>query len=324
MSFVGTTLRHDFVYFFGRLAIIKPALLTDSDRNRLLGADSLADFVKVILELPFTKFIHQGASNPELVFSALQSWLEREIHDGVHANFQTVLLLPILQNYSAALSIALKKQHNFATNENALLPNDSITAFEEVLTTGTSTVLPVDLIDIAKNISKQVFHTPQEIDAAVAGAFALYSVNVAKKSGSATITKFVQTSIDTINVKVALRSANANELLPGGKIDRSVFANNVESWKSSLRKAEYSVLAEKLQANMRIEELEQVCMQELTKSIRALWALPMSIEYAFAFVTTAVNHANFLRTMYIGKKNDLTAQEIAEITPPFISSSIYA
>lgn len=325
MSLVPSSLRHDFVYFFGRLATIKQVLLNQSQINRILGADSTKDFLHVLLELPFTNYIDQGLSSPEEIFLALSEWIAREIKNGIPEDQQKILYLPWLEHFSAAVSIALKKKHNFAVNSLYAEPTDTVHHVMDVLRGEANANVPTEVVHIITDLQTQPFTSPQEIDRAVAAAFAILSIKAAKASHNKNIIRYTQAKIDCLNLKNALRqNQTASDFVPGGLLPITMFSQPRANWATTIASVGYNSLRDFGNETLTTEERELLCTNCINATIAAMWGTPISIDIAFAFVVTALNHIAIVRTVFIGKKNDLTPVEIDRILPPFIPASIYS
>jgi len=70
-------------------------------------------------------------------------------------------------------------------------------------------------------------------------------------------------------------------------------------------------------------DLEQIGAKILADDIARMWTVPLTVEPVFAFAAMVIADVRLIRAMLIGKRNQLTPQEIKSILPPFIPASHY-
>lgn len=333
MSTFEPLIGQKFAYSYGRTGVLQQLLLTQSDVDRLLGAHDRNDIEKILTELKLTSMIDQSINKGEDILRILGAWIQNEIEQMSPAGKRPVFSILWLDGDSALLSYLLKKHFNL-TAETGKEPKPAMTAYNQdalqtLVQEGKGSALPSALVAFVQKIRGLQSPTPQSIDTLTAQYFATLKLRLARTSGSTLIERYVQHSIDLTNIRIALREYSEEEksasLLQGGEISTKALSSDKASL---LRAVDMSSLPYELSTSItQIGEdpiaLERTCSNVLAKDIADMWNIPMSAEPLFAFAAIALSNIFLIRTILIGKGNDLSPQDIKKIMPPFISSSHY-
>ena len=77
------------------------------------------------------------------------------------------------------------------------------------------------------------------------------------------------------------------------------------------------------QPNHTGSDIERMLSDIRAEDIGALWNEPLKLEPVFAFAATALTQLALLRALLIGKRAQLSPQEIKRLLPPFLTASHY-
>lgn len=330
MSINFASIRQSFAYAYGRTTVLRPSLLTEGDVNRLLGATSGQDAVRMLTELPMTKYIPQNLEQPEQILYAVFHWLEQEVIGMSPANLQPVFEILWLEDLGTLVSLYYKKQQGFLQHDagtvESFVSHEFKPAWDTFVQTGNAEVLPINIRILLERTAKNTFDSPQEIDRLVSREVTTLKQELAKRSGSRLIKLFVQDSIDLKNIRLKLRLGEGyteSLFLPGGRFAVHTFTGTKEKMLTAIETSKLSyTLADTIRTND-IAAIEKASSSILAASISRMWNTALSIESTFAFAAITIQNLKLIRSILIGKKNDLSPQEIKSITPPFIRASLY-
>ena len=169
---------------------------------------------------------------------------------------------------------------------------------------------------------------PEQIDYRVAVFIAQKQLELAKKSGSRLIERYVRHLIDLQNIRTARRMRPGEDpsghFLPGGEIDPNRITTNPREIAMLIHN---STLPNTLADSMRDEgdtslALERALNKALAHDVAEMRSVPLSIEPIFAYGIMAMSQILLGRTILIGKSAGLTSEEIAQMLPPVFSTSI--
>ena len=318
-----------YAYAYGRIGTLQGVLLTEADRNRLLGATDGKDAVSILTELALSKFIDQGLSTAPAMLSAIEHWLEQEVYSMTPDETRPALAILWIDSIASTLSLALKQKLQLSLEENPLKEllgtTDEYEAWMQYIERDETTGLPA----IAKQLLSMmpsIGTTAMEVDQNVFNAAAKFKLAAAKRAGSKAIVTYVKHTIDCTNILNSLRfSAEkfAEYFLPGGQIDRMRF-NSKESLATGIDSVGLSYDLSNALRSDNIEEVEMLCTNVRKKDLAHMWNTPLTIEPIFAFAATALNHTAYVRNVIIGKFNDIDPQELKLLLPTFIPGSAFA
>lgn len=322
-----------FAYAFGRTGVLQQLLLTQSDIDRLLGAHDRKDAENILTELKLTSMVDQSLRSAEQVTQALEAWVRNEVEMMSPKSKQPVFQILWLNGDSARLSYLLKKHHSLTSNLSKE-PESGLSAYDPeslrtLVETGRESSLPEHLVSFVQEMRDASDLTPQKIDARVAQFIASVQLCLARTSGSALIKRYVTHTIDLRNIRIALRNYSEvereNALIEGGSIPTKDLMGDRNAVLASVQRSPLPFeLAESIQS---VGEdpiaLERTCADVLAKDIADMWNIPMSIEPLFAFASIALGNIFLLRTIVIGKSNDLSPQDLKKILPPFTPALHY-
>ncbi len=331
MSQLSSLIGQKFAYAYGRTGVLQQLLLSQSDTDRLLGAHGRKEVEKIFTELKFTSKIDQGITRGESILQALGAWVRREVEQMSPTGKRPVFHILWLGGDMAILSYLLKERHGL-TSAISMAPEPPMTAHNpaalRALVRGEQgESIPSHITAFVQEILALPSPTPQHIDARVAQFAAQLKLRLARTSGSALIRRYVRHGIDLTNVRTALRNYDEGilhaSLLTGGEIPARALlggrANVLNAINRSSLPYELAESIEKLGEDP--IALERTCAGVLAQDIADMWNIPMSIEPLFAFAAIALSNIFLMRTVLIGKANDLSPQEIKKILPPFIPST---
>ncbi len=333
MSQLEPLIGQRFAYAFGRTGVLQQLLLAQPDMDRLLGAHDRKDVEKILTELKLTSMIDQSIAKGEEILRAIGSWVRTEVELMSPEEKRPTFNILWLKGDAALLSYLLKKHHKL-TSSISKEPETSITTYNpEALRTlveeGKEASLPMHLVSFIKEIRALKDVTPQLIDAHTAQFIATLQLRLARASGSKLIERYVVHNIDICNIRLSLRGYSDEErkeaLLEGGEIPTK---NLMGDRDSVLKTVNHSSLPYELDET--IEKagedpiaFERACANVVAEDIAAMWNIPMSIEPLFAFAAIAISNLFLIRSVLIGKGNELSPQEIKQILPPFIPATHY-
>jgi len=282
-----------FAFAHGRTGVLQQLLLTQSDVDRLLGASSGREVEKILTELKLTSNIDQGISDGNAILQATAAWIRAEVEQMSPEASKDVFNILWLEGDTPILSYLIKDALNF-TSAISEVPVSGLTAYDPealrlLVQEKKSGKLPQDLVDFVTGLLKREDLDPQTIDEEVASFVATVSHSLAHMSGSADIEEYVSNKIAITKTRTQLRK--------GEEVEHKSFVD--------------------------AENLEQGFSRITAHDIAKMWNTPLSIEPLFAFAATAVQQLKLVRMILIGKRNDLSPQEIKQALPPFLSASHY-
>jgi V/A-type H+/Na+-transporting ATPase subunit C len=324
-----------FAFAHGRIGTLQQVLLTQSDVDRLLGAQGSTGVEQVFIELKMTNPIDQSIQDGDTILRTVAQWMRNEVENMTPINKRPVFNILWMEGDAPILSYLLKKYHGL-TSEISQNPVSGIFAYSPeklhaLVENGTEGDLPKHLIEFVREVKQRKNSNPKTIDTDVAQYVATTRLRLARSSGSKDIVRFVQHHIDSSNIRTALRLAeyNASECLPyllhGGTIRVEDLAQSKQSILKAVQRSGISFrLTDLLSSEYRdVNAVEQELTKVIASDIAKMWNVPLSIEPLFAFASIAILQLKLMRMILIGKRNDLSPQEIKAALPPFISSSHY-
>jgi vacuolar-type H+-ATPase subunit C/Vma6 len=332
MSGAPSTSGQNYAYGYGRIGVLQQYLLNQGDIDRLIGAHSERELFRILSELNFTKGI-EPTNDPREIIKRMELWLMKEVAamsgSGIGENVFDILWL---RNDAALLSYLLKQYHGL-TSDISSEPEVGATAYDVdalklLVKHGHAELgLTNQLVSFVRDIKDRKQATPQEIDDAVAQFVATEQVRLATSSGSEHIIRYVAHHIDLQNIRTARRLRKGDNpedhLLKGGRIpaqdispDPQQLAILIRSSHLPSELADY--LADTEEASL---ALERGLARAIAHDIALMRNEVLTIEPLFAFAAIAQSQLKVLRTIIIGKVTGLTAEELAGLLPPFLSTS---
>ena len=335
MSVFSSVLGQHFAYASGRTGILQQILMNVSDRDRLLGAKDLREAEAILTELKMTNPIDQGLKKSDEILHAIEAWIRSEVeHMTPESKLPTFSIL-WMENDAPLISFLLKKYFGL-TSEVSVEPSATMTTYRRddlvaLVEEGTEGTLPSHLTGFVSEAKTLEDPTPQQIDSAVTQYVADMQRKLARASGSALIKQYVRHKVDVTNIRTALRLRKdenhdvKDHLIMGGNIDPKALTGDLSSILTAIDK---SPLPYELSEAIRVSAdntnaLEQALSSVTANDIAAMWNIPMSIEPVFAFAALANSQLKVLRCLLIGKRANMSPQEIKQILPPFLSASHY-
>lgn len=333
MSGLSTPFAQEYAYGFGRIGVLQQHLLSEADMNRLLGAHSDKELTQILTEIKFTAPVMPLNSVHDLV-PAMERWLRKEVEAMAPEGKKEVFHILWLREDIPTIAFFLKKYHHL-TSELSIEPKEAVTSYDLSLLRSfileekqeMAGNLPKDFVAFIKRMQTLSHPTPQEIDTEVARFVAQKQLQLAQKSGSTLIRRYVSHLIDLQNLRTAQRLGKEENgrkhFVEGGEIDPDLLARNIDDLGLLLQR---SSLPDSVLDRADTEEnsslaLERGLNRGLAHDIAEMRGIPLSIEPVFAFAIIALSHILLIRTILIGKAAHLSAQEIGTMLPPFFSTS---
>jgi len=332
----STIVQQDFAYASGRTGVLQQLLLTASDRDRLLGATSLKEAEAILTELKLTNPIDQGLEKSDEILRAIGAWVREEVDTMAPVNKRPTFHILWLEEDAPVLSYLLKKHHEL-TSEGSTLPQSGMTAYgieslQALVEEDANGSLPMHLVTFVKEVKAMKDVSPISIDSAVSKYIATLQLSLARASGSKALRTYVEHKIDLTNIRTALR-VKSNEslithhssLLQGGTIDLQKKLGNPEAIAKAIDRSDLpNTIAEVIRnTNDDSAVLEHALSKVIANDIAHMWNIPLSIEPVFAFAALALSQMRLLRVLLIGKRANMSPQEIKHMLPPFLSASHY-
>jgi hypothetical protein len=316
-----------FAYASGRTGVLQQLLLTASDRDRLLGAADLKEAEAILTELKLTNPIDQGLTKSDEILRAIGAWVREEVDTMSPAAKRPTFHILWLEEDAPILSYLLKKHHGL-TSAVSSQPQSGMTAYgtetlKALVDDDVKGLLPSHLIEFVKKAKAMKGADPIAIDSVVAQYIATLQLSLARTSGSKAIERYVEHKIDLTNIRTALRKSC--DLIVGGSIDPATLTKDVPSLLGAIDR---SSLPYKLSESIRKtlddpNALEHALSKVIADDIAHMWNIPLSIEPVFAFAALAQSQMKLLRVLLIGKRANMSPQEIKLMLPPFLSASHY-
>ena len=315
MPALASLIGQDFAFAHGRIGILQLLLLEQSDIDRLLGAHSEEECEKILTEVHLTDPIDQGLSSGDEILNGLETWVRSEVKQMSPVAKRPIFHILWLQGDAPLLAYRIKEHHGL-TSEISTEPTGELSD---------------DLIAFLQGAKALKDPTPQEIDTAVAQYVVNAQLRLARTSGSADIRDFVQHTIDLQNIRTALRiyeeskEASLPFLLEGGTIPREALAGTIEEIRAAVDRSPiaFTLTSDLLERGEDPSALERALAHVLELDLTKMWNVPLSIEPLFAFAAIAMTQLRVIRAILIGKRNDLSPQEIKRMLPPFLSAVHY-
>lgn len=333
MSTLSSLAGQHFAYAYGRTSVLQQLLLSKSDIDRMLGSRGREDIEKIFTELELTSMIDQGVQSGEVILQRTMEWIRSEVGTMSPESKRPTFGILWHAADAALLSFMIKKRHNLVTAQGhksliELRQNDPSSLLTYFIDSKKSAV-PNHVRDCIERMCALENPTPQYIDAQVSKCIASLQKELAKKSGSKLIQRFVSHSIDIQNIKVALRNydeqTRRDALVEGGTISIDSLVGTKEDVLGAVNASSLSYTLSDAIDSLDNDPigLERACANVLAQDIADMWNIPLSIEPLFAFAAIASSNVFLMRTILIGKGNELSPQEVKSILPPFISASYY-
>lgn len=323
-----------YAFGYGRIGVLQQSLLSQSDVDRLLGAHSEEELRRILSEIRFTTHA-MPLEKLESFVPAMERWLRDEVEKMAPADKANVFHILWMREDIPVIAYYLKKFHGFTSSQSSD-PSDAVTAYDGeslrslVMDENNDGKLPNDLVKFIENMKKRIDTTPQEIDGEVAQFIAHRQLDLAKKSGSRLVRRYVAHLIDLQNIRTAHRlGANQfdrSHFTEGGEIAVDHLMDNPEKLFMLLQQ---SSLPDSVVRSLRDTQDSSVILERglnrgLAHDIAEMRAVPLSIEPLFSFAIIALSHILLVRTILIGKAAKLPAEDIRLMLPPFFSTSFAA
>lgn len=311
---------------YGRLGVLQQKLLTSSDIDRLLGSHTPAEFERTLTEIPFTDPVPN--CNSHTVIGEMEAWLRSEMNALVPPPHNNAFHTLWIKEDGARISLLLKKYFNLVSDsleEEASLEHSPL---GQLILHGKRSDVSEELFDFVHAMkNRETSPTAQEIDSAVAHFVAEEQIRFAKKSGSKLILKYIEHGIDLQNVRTLQRIPDDEDatphLLAGGSVHFSAYMHSESDLAAALMEAGFSPEIHKTFSGNSSLQLERAISKAVAKDVIAMRDLPLSLEALFAFAILVLSQLKLLRTIIIGKHAGLSAMEIRDMLPPFLSTSPY-
>lgn len=321
-----------FAFAHGRSGVLQQFLLSQQDIDRLLGAHDRKEVEQILTELRFTKNIDQSLRDPHAILEACRLWVRREIAAMSPEAERAVFDILWMEGDLPLVAYLLKRRKGL-TSDISSEPEPAFTAYapeslRALVENGNAEGLPKDLITGIGAIREKNVDDARLIDAAVSQLGADLRVKLATESGSKAIIRYVRHSIDMENIRTTLRfaqderTASLPHLIFGGSIPPKDLTGNNAQLAARLRMAGFHVLADNVESNDH-SAIERMLNDIVANDIADMWNVILRVEPVFAFAATALAHLRILRAVVLGKRNELSPQEIKRILPPFLSASHY-
>lgn len=320
-----------YAYGYGRVGVLQQQLLGKSDIDKLLAAKDEAQIRQALGEIKLTAPVSPLQNLTQFV-PAMEKWLKKELSRMVPAQNADVFEILWLREDLPVIAYLLKRFHHL-TSEHSETPHQAVTAYDiDALTAlilkGEHTAdLPDELTEFVEQMKELKHPLPQDIDWKTAQFVAHRQVEVAEKSGSPLIRRYVAHLIDLQNIRTVRRLAEGSDpsghLIKGGEIDVADFKTDPGHVVSLIRRSSIpNVVADSMLGDDHSSvALERSLNKALAHDIAEMRNLPLSLEPIFAFGVMALTQIYLIRSVLIGKTVGLTADEISEMLPPFFSTS---
>ncbi|MFC1733645.1 V-type ATPase subunit [candidate division KSB1 bacterium] len=325
--------RADYAYIIGRLRALETRLPTSNILERMIEATSSEEAFRVLNDLTFV-----SGSIGEHVSAEFQTVLTKSIQKMARLiakmapNPHVIKFLWLKYDFHN-LKVALKARlvgHGYADVNHALVDLGTLSAedWERFCLEGKIIHLTEDLHGTMDDAKKQYEKTedPQIVDLIVDKHYLEATLVMAKRFESLLTVGYLERLIDLTNLKSFIRSKELNKdedyfdvvLLHGGRVPASIFLESFkkgyEEFKQLLERKMYSdemvlvldeFLKEKtlLSVEKKISEILQEYMEESKK-------ISFGPEPVFAFFWKFENHMQILRTILVGKFNQLPNEDI--------------
>jgi vacuolar-type H+-ATPase subunit C/Vma6 len=157
-------------------------------------------------------------------------------------------------------------------------------------------------------------------------------LHLAKESGSKDILQYVRHRIDLTNIRTAIRFISvgmadvSTSLIRGGLIPVASLGSTQENVRAAVARSPYYAIlgADVFDLAKDAVVFERTAARITADDIGRMWNVPLTVEPAFAFAAIALAHIRIIRFIFIGKRNQLSPQEIKRVLPPFLPSTHYS
>jgi len=308
----------DYAYIVGRLRALNTRLLSVNLVERMIDADSAADAFRILNDLTF---------------------LSGCIGDSTVKDFQSVLsggtqkMLNLINRMSPnpETSRFLNLKFDFYNLKVALKARLTQRGYADIKQDD----LPV-ISDSMKNILDVVYSAyesnsdPQIVDLIVDNHFLEESLALAKKLNSQLTISYIKRLIDFTNLKTLIRCKELKKsveyldsvLLSGGNISEEVFSGNHSknydeiraSVESKLHSDDLVTAMDEFISEGTLIILEKRMSELLERFMKQADRMSFGPEPVFAFFRRFENHIQILRSILVGKLNQLSAEEIRKHT----------
>jgi len=335
VSSPATFLGQHYAFAHGRLGVLRQSLLTQSDVNRLLGARDAREAGQILTELKLTAGIDQSLRTADAILAALAGWIRSEVEDMVKESKRGAFDILWIADELPLLAYLLKKRAGLTSAisvEPTLSVGGRTDALRALVLEDATDGLSEELVAFVQSVTAMKDISPETIDALVAGYGARERLRLARASDSSLVVRYVKHSIDAQNLRTALRLLNEKEedplrfLLDGGTIPREKFAVSFEGIRTAVASSDLHFhLLKALTSDIeRPTALETGLSDLLAKDMEDMWQVALGLEAPFAFAATALSQLRLLRAIMLGKRNELSPQDIKQILPPFVGSSRFS
>ncbi|MBN2095847.1 V-type ATPase subunit [Candidatus Peregrinibacteria bacterium] len=323
----------DYAYIIGRLRALETRLPTANVLERMIDADSANAAFQVLNDLTFVSgsIGEHTADEFQTVLTEATKKMSRLLFK-MSPNLDTLKFLWLKYDFHN-LKVTLKARlvgHGYADVEHALVDLGCLRAedWEQFVLEGKIPALTKGMHETMEDAARQYgkTHDPQIVDLIVDKHYLEEMLMMARRFRSALTIGYLQRLIDLTNLKTFIRCKELKEeesyleaiLLHGGRVPATVmtesYPKGYEELKSLLEQKMHAdelalvldeFLKEKtlLAAEKKITELLQSYMDESKK-------MSFGPEPVFAFFWRFENHMQILRTILVGKRNQLSADDI--------------
>lgn len=334
MTSVTTRSGNDFSYATGRVGVLQQRLLTTSDVDRLLGAPSDRELQQIFGELKFTSVVTQDMETLDELVGRMETWLHKELEAMLPDAYKPTLGILWLKEDAPLIASLLKKYFHLTKSDEAAESRspssyDPALLRDLILNGKPHHTLPEHLVLFVQRQKVKEHMTPALIDASVARYVARTQTELAKAAGSTPLQLYVKHQIDLQNIRIARRLQDNDDaskhFLPGGEVDPLLLVGDRRKAATALRgtSLHFSFTEEFETVEDSSIAVERSLVKALAHDIAQMRANILGLESAFAYAIIALSQLRILRTILIGKRAGLSAAEIREMLPPFLSTSPY-
>jgi vacuolar-type H+-ATPase subunit C/Vma6 len=325
---------NDFSYATGRVGVLQQRLLTTSDVDRLLGAHNDRELQQILGELKFTSVVANDMESLDELVGCMETWLHKELEDMTPDAYKPVLDILWLKEDAPLIASLLKKYFHLTKSDEAAesrspSSHDPALLRDLILNGKSHHTLPGHLVLFVQRQKAKEHVTPSLIDASVARYVARTQTELAKAAGSTLLQLYVKHQIDLQNIRIARRLQDNDDaskhFLPGGEVDPLLLTGDRRKAAAALQgtSLHFSFTEEFETVEDSSIAVERSLVKALAHDIAQMRANILGLESAFAYAIIALSQLRILRTILIGKRAGLSAAEIREMLPPFLSTSPY-
>lgn len=332
-STFSTIVQQDFAYASGRTGVLQQLLLTASDRDRLLGAADLKAAESILTELKFTSVINQGLQESDEILQATAKWIREEVENMAPESKKSTFHILWIEESAPLLSYHLKKYFGLTSpvsrEPQTMRTDERKMQMIQLIENNAEGSLPPALVAFVREVKQLKDPSPETIDNLAAKYIAQVHINLARKSKSPEILKYVLHRIDLANIRIALRlkeePVGTSVFIRGGTLDLKRLTGNLDDIIKTIDRSNLPfALAENVRkASEDSNAIEHALSTVTADDIAHMWNIPLSVEPVFAFAAIALSQIKLLRVLLIGKRANMSPQEIKLMLPPFLSASHY-